>query len=223
MLSIKRWPMAFLPLHTFQLIFCKLKSPTTNPLLGQSNFFRWFFYFRYKESDSLLPNKSCLKRKYFNFFPGGVQIEYIDLVFNQKEILLGLSGIPDFKITLWNWVTEQMVFSQNLNSHVCFNWNLHFPKILITNRLLFNYLRIWPQGQLSVPSQERDLLKRFSSDPRIKSSVFGRSSVLGRSKPYLDTPRPMMTFDKLWKTLWHLVGNYGTFFTFCNRRENYAR
>ena len=30
-------------------------------------------------------------------------LEYISMAFNQDSYLIGLSGVPDFTITLWDW------------------------------------------------------------------------------------------------------------------------
>eukprot|EP00095_Tigriopus_kingsejongensis_P004580 snap_masked-scaffold462_size163801-processed-gene-0.22 protein:Tk04580 transcript:snap_masked-scaffold462_size163801-processed-gene-0.22-mRNA-1 annotation:"achain human liver receptor homologue dna-binding domain (hlrh-1 dbd) in complex with dsdna from the hcyp7a1 promoter" len=40
------------------------------------------------------------------------QMEIIDLAFNRDQYLLGLSGIPDFKIILWDWKSNTLLFSQ---------------------------------------------------------------------------------------------------------------
>jgi hypothetical protein len=36
---------------------------------------------------------------------GDAKLEYIALSFNSNCYLVGLSGVPDFKLTLWNWRT----------------------------------------------------------------------------------------------------------------------
>ena len=38
-------------------------------------------------------------------------MEYISLAFNQDCYLIGLSGIPDFTITLWNWTKGEKLCS----------------------------------------------------------------------------------------------------------------
>ena len=38
-------------------------------------------------------------------------MEFISLAFNQDCYLIGLSGIPDFNITLWNWTKGEKLCS----------------------------------------------------------------------------------------------------------------
>lgn len=37
---------------------------------------------------------------------------YICLAFSEKEYLIALSGLPDYKIQVWYWRTEEMVASR---------------------------------------------------------------------------------------------------------------
>ena len=42
---------------------------------------------------------------------GDAVLEYVQLAFNQDYYLVGLSGIPDFKLTLWNWKRGEKIHS----------------------------------------------------------------------------------------------------------------
>lgn len=45
------------------------------------------------------------------FFAGDALLEYVQLALNQECYLVGLSGVPDFKLTLWDWTKAQMIHS----------------------------------------------------------------------------------------------------------------
>ena len=47
---------------------------------------------------------------------GDAILEYVDLAFNQEFYLVGLSGIPDFKLTLWNWQRGEKI--QSVDTHL---------------------------------------------------------------------------------------------------------
>ena len=40
---------------------------------------------------------------------GDASSEYLSLALNQKGLLLGLSGVPDYRLTLWNWENEERI------------------------------------------------------------------------------------------------------------------
>ena len=42
---------------------------------------------------------------------GDATLEYLALAFNQDVYLIGLSGVPDFKLTLWHWPRGEAVYS----------------------------------------------------------------------------------------------------------------
>ena len=42
---------------------------------------------------------------------GDAVLEYVQLAFNQELYLVGLSGVPDFKLTLWNWQQGHKIHS----------------------------------------------------------------------------------------------------------------
>ncbi len=46
---------------------------------------------------------------YCSWDTGDCDLEYISLAFNQKGLLLGLSGVPDYRLTLWSWETEERI------------------------------------------------------------------------------------------------------------------
>ncbi len=45
-------------------------------------------------------------------------LEYVALAFNQDNFLVGLSGLPDFHINLWNWAKAVLVCSVKTNMTV---------------------------------------------------------------------------------------------------------
>ena len=44
-------------------------------------------------------------------YTGDAVLEYVQLAFNQEFYLVGLSGVPDFKLTLWNWQRGEKIHS----------------------------------------------------------------------------------------------------------------
>ena len=52
------------------------------------------------------------------FFSGDAKLEYVALCFNHDAYLVGLSGVPDYLLTLWNWKTGTKLQSQPTNIHV---------------------------------------------------------------------------------------------------------
>ncbi len=44
-------------------------------------------------------------------FVGDGKLEYISLEFNHDSFLIGLSGVPDYKLTIWNWKTATKLHS----------------------------------------------------------------------------------------------------------------
>ena len=47
----------------------------------------------------------------FASIEGDALLEYISLAFNHDCYLVGLSGIPDFTMTLWNWTKAEKLCS----------------------------------------------------------------------------------------------------------------
>ena len=47
----------------------------------------------------------------FASIEGDVLLEYISLAFNHDCYLVGLSGMPDFTMTLWNWTKAEKLCS----------------------------------------------------------------------------------------------------------------
>ena len=61
-------------------------------------------------------------------FPGTSPLEYVSLAFNHETYLVGLSGVPDFKLTLWDWPKSQMLHTINTTLRVKFKIYLFFGR-----------------------------------------------------------------------------------------------
>jgi hypothetical protein len=52
-------------------------------------------------------------------FSGDAILEYSCLSFNTEQQLIGLTGVPDFKLTLWDWTKKVKLHSINTSVKVC--------------------------------------------------------------------------------------------------------
>ena len=48
-------------------------------------------------------------------------LEYVSLALNRDHLLVALSGVPDFKLTLWEWEKEELIASVETDITVCFD------------------------------------------------------------------------------------------------------
>ena len=55
---------------------------------------------------------------FLNFLIGDAALEYSCLAFNTEQQLAGLSGVPDSKLTLWDWVKAVKLYSIGTNIKV---------------------------------------------------------------------------------------------------------
>jgi hypothetical protein len=70
-------------------------------------------------SNKTLPHLTSLKT--LNFFvsnPGDAVLEYSCFAFNTEQQLAGLSGVPDYKLTLWDWTKGVKLHSVNTSIKV---------------------------------------------------------------------------------------------------------
>jgi hypothetical protein len=66
-----------------------------------------------------LEDASIFFKSFFKFcFIGDAALEYSCLAFNTEQQLAGLSGVPDSKLTLWDWVKAVKLYSISTNIKV---------------------------------------------------------------------------------------------------------
>ena len=56
---------------------------------------------------------------YVILFTGDAKLEYTALCFNHDKYLVGLSGVPDYLLTLWDWKEGKKLHSQPTSISVC--------------------------------------------------------------------------------------------------------
>lgn len=59
-------------------------------------------------------------------------MEYLSLAFNHETYLVGLSGVPNYQITLWDWPKEERLHTVDTHIRV-----VHFNHIFILSKYIF--------------------------------------------------------------------------------------
>ena len=54
----------------------------------------------------------------YSTFSGTAELEYTALTFSQADLLLGVSGCPDFKLALWDWRLQELICIATLDIRV---------------------------------------------------------------------------------------------------------
>ena len=52
------------------------------------------------------------------YLTGEADLEYLALAFNHEKYLVGLSGVPDHRLTLWDWLNRVRLHTVDTNIRV---------------------------------------------------------------------------------------------------------
>ncbi|GJQ81907.1 hypothetical protein Trydic_g3740, partial [Trypoxylus dichotomus] len=104
------------------------------------------FAFAEKSQTASIFVLTCPEFNSISKLPGGTEDGYISLAFSEAEYLISLSGIPSFKITVWNWRNGERINSRETNldtPNQLLKCNYGSPVLLAQMGVNTNQLKVW--------------------------------------------------------------------------------